>query len=308
MNPSPDIADHPARILIVDDERHNRQLLEVMLTPEGFRPPDRCQRRGSARHGGAATARPDPARHHDAGHGRVPGGGQDQGQPRHQEHSRHHGHRPGRSQRQDARAERRSRGLSHQARGSCRAVRAGEEPVAPQGLRRLSRQVQPDARRRGGLAHGRPGRERASLPIDIRRGAGRDRARGPGRAMAAGQSAPLRSPGILARGAAKSRRSGAHAAGRSGRRGRVVPSDGRGNAGPPRGRRKAISTARRQLRVGQGQHVRPSRRRRVSPSISSRSSRTSPNGGRSKRRSGRRTRWTRSGDWRRASPTISTIC
>ena len=37
MNPSPDvIADHPARILIVDDERHNRQLLEVMLAPEGF--------------------------------------------------------------------------------------------------------------------------------------------------------------------------------------------------------------------------------------------------------------------------------
>jgi PAS domain S-box-containing protein len=32
----PDIAYHPARILIVDDERHNRQLLEVMLTPEGF--------------------------------------------------------------------------------------------------------------------------------------------------------------------------------------------------------------------------------------------------------------------------------
>jgi PAS domain S-box-containing protein len=36
MNPRPDIADHPARILIVDDERHDRQLLEVMLTPEGF--------------------------------------------------------------------------------------------------------------------------------------------------------------------------------------------------------------------------------------------------------------------------------
>jgi signal transduction histidine kinase/response regulator RpfG family c-di-GMP phosphodiesterase len=28
--------DHPARVLIVDDERHNRQLLEVMLAPEGF--------------------------------------------------------------------------------------------------------------------------------------------------------------------------------------------------------------------------------------------------------------------------------
>src|ERR1700692_4069530 len=36
MNPSPDVADHPARILIVDDERHNRQLLEVMLAPDGF--------------------------------------------------------------------------------------------------------------------------------------------------------------------------------------------------------------------------------------------------------------------------------
>jgi two-component system NtrC family sensor kinase len=36
MNPSPDIADHPARILIVDDERQNRQVLEVMLSPEGF--------------------------------------------------------------------------------------------------------------------------------------------------------------------------------------------------------------------------------------------------------------------------------
>ncbi len=36
MNPSADIADHPARILIVDDERPNRLLLEVMLAPEGF--------------------------------------------------------------------------------------------------------------------------------------------------------------------------------------------------------------------------------------------------------------------------------
>ena len=36
MNPSPDIADHPPRVLIVDDERHNRELLEVMLAPEHF--------------------------------------------------------------------------------------------------------------------------------------------------------------------------------------------------------------------------------------------------------------------------------
>jgi len=33
---TPRTASEPARILIVDDERHNRQLLEVMLSPEGF--------------------------------------------------------------------------------------------------------------------------------------------------------------------------------------------------------------------------------------------------------------------------------
>jgi len=36
MNPSPDVADHPARILIVDDERHNRDVLQAMLALEGF--------------------------------------------------------------------------------------------------------------------------------------------------------------------------------------------------------------------------------------------------------------------------------
>ena len=36
MTPRADIADRPACILIVDDERHNRELLEVMLAPEGF--------------------------------------------------------------------------------------------------------------------------------------------------------------------------------------------------------------------------------------------------------------------------------
>jgi PAS domain S-box-containing protein len=36
MSGTPDTTDRPPRILIVDDERHNRQLLEVMLTPEGF--------------------------------------------------------------------------------------------------------------------------------------------------------------------------------------------------------------------------------------------------------------------------------
>ena len=36
MSPRPDLGYHAARVLIVDDERHNRQLLEVMLAPEGF--------------------------------------------------------------------------------------------------------------------------------------------------------------------------------------------------------------------------------------------------------------------------------
>ncbi len=36
MNPDPDVAHRPARVLIVDDERHNRELLEVMLTREGY--------------------------------------------------------------------------------------------------------------------------------------------------------------------------------------------------------------------------------------------------------------------------------
>jgi signal transduction histidine kinase/DNA-binding response OmpR family regulator len=36
MSPTPDTAERPACILIVDDERQNRELLKVMLAPEGF--------------------------------------------------------------------------------------------------------------------------------------------------------------------------------------------------------------------------------------------------------------------------------
>ena len=36
MTQRPDVVDHLARVLIVDDERHNRQLLEAMLAPEGY--------------------------------------------------------------------------------------------------------------------------------------------------------------------------------------------------------------------------------------------------------------------------------
>jgi signal transduction histidine kinase len=36
MNLRPDTSDSPARILIVDDEHRNRELLKIMLTPEGY--------------------------------------------------------------------------------------------------------------------------------------------------------------------------------------------------------------------------------------------------------------------------------
>jgi PAS domain S-box-containing protein len=36
MSATPNSSERQPRVLIVDDERHNRQLLEVMLTPEGF--------------------------------------------------------------------------------------------------------------------------------------------------------------------------------------------------------------------------------------------------------------------------------
>ena len=36
MKPTHELAGHAARILIVDDERHNRELLEIMLAPEGY--------------------------------------------------------------------------------------------------------------------------------------------------------------------------------------------------------------------------------------------------------------------------------
>jgi CheY-like chemotaxis protein len=36
MSTARDLADQPIRILIVDDERHNRELLKIMLEPEGY--------------------------------------------------------------------------------------------------------------------------------------------------------------------------------------------------------------------------------------------------------------------------------
>ena len=93
MNPNPDIAKHPALILIVDDERNDRELLQATLTPEGYE-------LLSANSGEEALAmvahRAPDLIVLDA---KMPGMNgyqmaEDQGQPRHQEHSRHHGHWP----------------------------------------------------------------------------------------------------------------------------------------------------------------------------------------------------------------------
>ena len=164
MDPRHKITDAPSRILIVDDELHNRQLLEVMLAPEGFRLLSVSSGEEALAIVAQRTARPHPARHHDAGDGRLRGDRQDQGQPLWQEHPRHLDHRPRRSPVQDARAQGRRRGFSHQARRSVRTVRPGEKPGAPQGVRRPLRPLQPCARRRSGLEHRQAGGKRGALP------------------------------------------------------------------------------------------------------------------------------------------------
>ena len=133
---------------------------------------------------------------------------------------------------------------------------------------------------------------------------------GPRRAMAAGQPAALRSARLLARRAAEcavgDAAAGSGGRGRRGRRQFAQMAAGtldRHVVDEKRYRRRDGS-----VDVGAGQHLGPPRRRGHGRSTSSRSSRTSPSGGRSRRRCARRTRWTRSASWRPASPTTSTTC
>ena len=58
----------------------------------------------------------------------------------------------------------------------------------------------------------------------------------------------------------------------------------------------------------EGQHVRPSRRAGSVPAFHQGHRGHHASGGRSRRRSGRRARWTQSASWHRASRTISTTC
>jgi len=114
-------------VLIVDDERDNRELLNIILTHEGFRV--RTAASGACERG-EATTRPHPARCHAPRHDRLRGDGRDQGQSLHEEHSRHHSHRSQRSRPEDDCAERWSR-AHHQTLGSCGPVCAYEESLAP---------------------------------------------------------------------------------------------------------------------------------------------------------------------------------
>ena len=154
----------------------DRQLLEVLLARGGVRHRHGRERRGGPRRHRAGSARPHPARRHDAGHGRLSGrrGHQGRSLAAVPDPDRH-GHRPRRSRRHDARARRGRRGLPHQAGASRRALHAGAQPAPPQGLRRSSGAVQPAARARGGLAHGRSQRLRATLSDVARERQGRHR-------------------------------------------------------------------------------------------------------------------------------------
>jgi CheY-like chemotaxis protein len=126
MNPNPDISDHPARILIVDDERHNRQLLEVMLKPEGH-----CLLTAASGEEALALVAQHPP---DVILLDIMMPGMD-----------------GYEVTSKLKGNRATKNIS----GSCRVVGASEELVAPQGLQRLSGSIQGEAGGRGGLADGR---------------------------------------------------------------------------------------------------------------------------------------------------------
>ena len=101
-------------------------------------------------------AGPDPARHHDAGHGRLRGGQHAQGQPRHVEHSDHHGDGADRPRRPPGGPECRGGRIPHQAGRPRRTVAAGAQPAAPEGTRRLPEEPQRDPGAAGAGAHQRP--------------------------------------------------------------------------------------------------------------------------------------------------------
>ena len=164
---TPDIPDHQARILIVDDERQNRDVLEIMLAPEGFvllsaasgeealdvvarQPPDLILldvlMPGMDGYQVVSTIKSNVATKH------IP------------------------VIMVSAMDDRQARILGLRAGAEdflSKPVDRVELCVRVRNLLRLKAyadyhdQVQPDARRRGGIARGRPGRERASLPIDI---------------------------------------------------------------------------------------------------------------------------------------------
>ena len=119
-------------------------------------------------------------------------------------------------------------------------------------VRRLPRHVQPPARSRGGLTHGGPGRERASLPVDVRQCAGGDCSRDARRAVVPRQPAASATSRIsredLQSVNARELLETTEMPGEA----EVAPPAGRGDAGPPHRRREAVTAARTACRSGPG--------------------------------------------------------
>ena len=253
-------ADRSARILIVDDELRNRQLLEAMLSPEGFH-------LVSAESGDEALAeiRRQPP---DVILLDVMMPGMDGF-----EVTRRIKNTPATRnipiiilsaldtrRRTDGRAPGRRRGFPHEARESCRATRARAEPVAPQGLQPRCLEDEVGLRTADLVESERL--YRSTFDAAPRR----DRARGPRRAVVDDQSATVRAPGIFARDATRHWRS----------RRFIQAEDAAGDADALR--QMAAGTMDRHVIEGtpyrrrdgsvmwaRVQHVRPSRRARSAP-------------------------------------------
>ena len=205
MTASLEVGQRSARVLIVDDEIHNRTLMEVMLSPEGFVLQTAISGEEALADGGGGCPGSHPARHHDARDRRLSGRREDQGRPRHREHPRDHGDRPGRLPVEAVRIERGGRRLHHQTRRSARPVRTRAAPAAAEGAQRLPGSVSPDPRKRRLRAHRRsaPGaRARPALPRHAGRHRGGARSGG---ADHPGEPLRLLDPGLDGRGAAGTR-------------------------------------------------------------------------------------------------------
>ncbi len=113
----------------------------------------RRQRRGGAGLGCAAGARPDLARRHDAGYGRIRRRHRAQSQSRQLEYSHHHGDGAGRPRSPPGGSQCRGGRVFDEAGRPGRIVAAGAQPAALESIRGFSAEPQPDPGPAGAGAH-----------------------------------------------------------------------------------------------------------------------------------------------------------